>query len=57
MEIAPYTALSQSSLFQAVGVQVMKMQKQQIEQQSQGFVQMLERSVQPNLGSNLDVKV
>ncbi|WP_219836393.1 YjfB family protein [Paenibacillus sp. R14(2021)] len=58
MDIASLsTSLSQSNLAQAVGISVLKIAKDQSEQQGQQFVQMLERSVQPNLGGNFDVRV
>lgn len=58
MDIASASiALSQANLSQAVGISVLKMATDQSAQQGQGLVQMLERSVQPNLGSNLDIRV
>ncbi|MDR6553040.1 YjfB family protein [Paenibacillus qinlingensis] len=49
--------LAHNNLSQAVGISVMKMAKDQFTDQSQQMIQMLERSVQPNLGGNLDIRV
>ncbi len=51
------TALSQSSLKQAVGIQVLAIAKNQAEIQGQMFVQMVGQSLDPNVGRNLDIKV
>jgi hypothetical protein len=50
-------ALSQSNLSQAVGVSVFKIAKDESIQQGQELVQMMQQSVQPNLGSMLDIRV
>ncbi|WP_082593730.1 YjfB family protein [Paenibacillus sp. Soil766] len=50
-------SLAQNNLSQAVGISVMKMAKEQMADQGQQMVQMIERSVQPNLGGNLDIRV
>jgi hypothetical protein len=50
-------SLSQYNLSQAVGISVLKMAKEQSSEQSQQLVQMMELSVQPNLGGNLDISV
>ncbi|MEK3885239.1 YjfB family protein [Paenibacillus sp. PL2-23] len=58
MDIAAMsTALSQASLSQAVGIKVLNMAKGQAEQQSQQFVQMMNASLDPNLGKHLDLRV
>lgn len=58
MDIAAMsTSLSQAALKQAAGIRVLSMAKNQAVQQGQDFVQMLQQSVQPNLGKNLDIKI
>ncbi|UUZ84670.1 YjfB family protein [Paenibacillus sp. P26] len=58
MDIASLSmASSQSTLTQAVGIRVLQMAKDQAVQQGQDLVQMMQRSVQPNLGGNLDIRV
>lgn len=42
---------------QSVGIQVLSMAKDQAVQQGQDLVQMMQRSAQPNLGGNLDIKI
>ncbi|MCR8644193.1 YjfB family protein [Paenibacillus sp. N1-5-1-14] len=57
MDIAALSiAMKQSSLSQAVNVRLLKMTNDQATQVSQDFVKMLEQSVQPNLGGNIDIK-
>ncbi|GIO85192.1 hypothetical protein J25TS5_21240 [Paenibacillus faecis] len=51
------TALSQSSLKQAVGISVLKMAKEQSVTEGQALIKMMEQSVNPNLGGNIDIKV
>lgn len=51
------TALSQSSLKQAVGISVLKMAKEQTATEGQALVKMMEQSVNPNLGGTIDIKV
>lgn len=51
------TALSQSSLKQAVGISVLKMAKEQTVTEGQALVKMMEQSINPNLGGNIDIKV
>ncbi|MCA1295121.1 YjfB family protein [Paenibacillus sp. alder61] len=51
------TALSQSSLKQAVGISVLKMAKEQTVTEGQALIKMMEQSVNPNLGGNIDIKV
>ncbi|WP_068662971.1 YjfB family protein [Paenibacillus oryzisoli] len=50
-------SFAQNDLSQAVGISVLKMAKEQMTEQGQQMVQLIERSVQPNLGGNLDIKV
>lgn len=58
MDIAALSiSMSQASLSQAVGLRVMSMAKNQADIQSQGLVQMMAKSVDPNLGNELDVSV
>ncbi|MNT98382.1 hypothetical protein D3C72_2409550 [compost metagenome] len=58
MDIAALsTSLSQASLSQAASIKVLSMGKQQMEQQGQGLIKMMESSVNPNVGNNLDIKV
>ncbi|WP_084402975.1 YjfB family protein [Paenibacillus antarcticus] len=57
MDIAALSiGLAQSNLKQAVGISVLKMSKDQASGESQALVKMLEQSVQPNLGGNIDIK-
>lgn len=49
-------ASSQSNLLQGVGIRVLQMAKDQEVQKGQDLVQMMQRSVQPNLGGNLDIR-
>lgn len=51
------TSLSQTSLSQAVGIRVLSMAKDQAVQQGNDLVRMMELSVNPNVGRQLDVKV
>ncbi|WP_339319484.1 YjfB family protein [Paenibacillus sp. FSL R10-2734] len=58
MDIAALSmAMSQASLAQNVGIQVMSIAKNQAETQSQIMVEMLGKSVAPNLGKTLDISV
>ncbi|CAH1059456.1 MULTISPECIES: YjfB family protein [Paenibacillus] len=58
MDIAALSmAMSQASLAQNVGIQVMSIAKNQAETQSQMMVEMLGKSVAPNLGKTLDISV
>ncbi|SFS84006.1 YjfB family protein [Paenibacillus sp. BC26] len=57
MDIAALSmSLSQINLSQAVGISVLRIAKDQSSEQSQQMIQMMERSVQPNLGGNLDIR-
>jgi len=51
------TVMKQNSLSQAVGLRLLKMSNDQATQNGQNIVKMMEQSVQPNLGGNLDLKV
>ncbi|WP_337098800.1 YjfB family protein [Paenibacillus sp. YIM B09110] len=58
MDIAALSvSLAQSNLSQAVGISVLKMATEQSTDQVQQLVKMMELSVQPNLGGNLDISV
>ena len=58
MDIAALSmSLSQASLSQAVGLKVASLVKGQAEAQSQGLVQMMNGSLDPNLGKRLDIRV
>ncbi|NQX59509.1 YjfB family protein [Paenibacillus qinlingensis] len=58
MDIAAMSMISaQNNFSQAVGISVLKMAKEQMTEQGQQVVQLIERSVQPNLGGNLDISV
>ncbi|MCF2719099.1 MULTISPECIES: YjfB family protein [Paenibacillus] len=57
MDIAALsTGMSQASLAQAVSVKVLSMAKDQAGEQGQALVQMMEKSVQPHLGGQLDIR-
>jgi len=56
MDIAALSiSLAQSNLSQAVGISVLKMATDQSTDIAQQLVKMMELSVQPNLGGNLDI--
>lgn len=58
MDIAALSmAMSQASLAQNVGIQVMSLAKDQAETHGQALVEMLEKSIDPNLGKTLDISV
>lgn len=58
MDIAALSiSMSQASLSQAVGLRVLNMAKNQANIQSEGLTQMMEKSVDPNLGKKLDISV
>lgn len=58
MDIAALsTSLSGASLSQAAGIKVLAMAKGQAEQQGQSLVQMMNASLDPNLGKHLDIRV
>ncbi|WP_068615540.1 YjfB family protein [Paenibacillus tuaregi] len=54
---AAATAMSQSALSQAVGIKVLNMAKNQAETQAQNMVQMIQKSMDPNLGRQLDISI
>ena len=49
--------LNQSQLQTQAGIQVLLKAMNVSEIQSQGIIQMLEHSVQPHLGGNIDIKI
>ncbi|MGF7046190.1 hypothetical protein J2T13_000652 [Paenibacillus sp. DS2015] len=56
MDIAALSiSMNQASLSQAVGIKLLTISKDQVEIQGNNLVQMLEKSVAPNLGRNLDI--
>ncbi|GGG54476.1 MULTISPECIES: YjfB family protein [Paenibacillus] len=58
MDIAALSvSLNQSALSQAVGIKVLSMANKQAEQQGQGIVQLMNASLNPNVGQNLDIRV
>jgi len=61
MDITSVAALSismnQSSLSQQVGIAVTKKAMTTSEESAQALIKMMELSVNPNLGSNIDVSV
>ena len=58
MDIAALSmSLSQASLSQAVSLKVMNLAKGQAETQSQALVQMMNGSLDPNLGKRLDIRI
>ena len=58
MDIAAFSsAASQAALAQAVSLRVMGMVKDQAVSQNAELLKMMELSVNPNLGGQLDIKV
>lgn len=58
MDIAALsTGMSQAGLAQAVSMKVVAMAKDQATEQGQAMIQMMEKSVQPHLGGQLDIRV
>lgn len=58
MDIAALSSgLSQMKLAQAVSVSVAKISMDTVETQANEMVKMLEQSVQPHLGGNLDIRL
>lgn len=58
MDIAALsTVMSQSSLSQAVSLKVLNLAKDSAVQQGQQLVQMMNGSLDPNLGHRIDIKV
>ncbi|WP_082053178.1 YjfB family protein [Gordoniibacillus kamchatkensis] len=58
MDIAAVsTSLSQSGLQQSVGISILKQSMDAATEQNQVLIQMMQQSVQPYLGGNLDIKI
>ncbi|SFE12719.1 Putative motility protein [Paenibacillus algorifonticola] len=58
MDIAALsTSLSQASLGTAVSIRMLDIGQDQMQVQAQGLIKMMELSVNPNVGSLLDIKV
>ncbi|REK77132.1 YjfB family protein [Paenibacillus paeoniae] len=49
-------ALSRSKLSQSVGIKMLSIAKGQAEQQGQQLTEMISKSLDPNLGQNLDLR-
>ncbi|WP_424452482.1 YjfB family protein [Paenibacillus pinisoli] len=49
-------ALSQSKLAQSVGIKMLSIAKGQAEQQGQQLAEMIGKSLDPNIGQNLDIR-
>ncbi|MNE48455.1 hypothetical protein D3C76_27010 [compost metagenome] len=57
MDIAALsTGIAQSNLKQAVNISVLKMSQDQSEVNAQALIKMMEQSVLPHLGGNIDIK-
>lgn len=54
---AASTAMSQGALAQAVSIRVMNMAKNQAELQGQNLMRLMEQSLNPNVGKNLDISI
>ncbi|MCE5172148.1 YjfB family protein [Paenibacillus profundus] len=58
MDIAAIsTVMNQNRLSQEVSIRVLKMSNDQASQIGQDIIKMMEQSVQPNLGGNIDIKL
>lgn len=58
MDIAAYsTANAQTSLMQAVGTTVLKKTMDMVEAEGAQLAQMMELSVNPNVGANIDIRI
>ena len=58
MDIAALsTSMSQSSLAQEVNIRVLMLAQQQAQVQGQNLAQLMEKSVDPNLGRSLDISI
>ncbi|MDQ0088677.1 hypothetical protein J2T12_002087 [Paenibacillus anaericanus] len=58
MDIAALsTRMAQTNLQQEVSISVVKMSKDQAVIEGQALIKMMEQSVLPNLGGNLDIKL
>lgn len=57
MDIAALSRnMAQSSLKEAVSISVLKMSNDQAAIEGQALIQLMEKSVLPHLGSNIDIK-
>ncbi|MCY9515981.1 YjfB family protein [Paenibacillus apiarius] len=54
---ATSTAMNQTRLSQEVSIRVLKMSNDQASQMGQDIIKMMEQSVKPNLGGNIDIKI
>jgi hypothetical protein len=54
---ATSTAMAQSSLSLEVGMKVLSLAKDQSKQQGEANVQMMQQSLDPNLGRKIDIRV
>lgn len=52
-----YSQFSSSGLPQAIGIMMLSKAKESAELQGAQMVQMMQQSVQPHLGGNLDIRV
>lgn len=50
-------SMAQANVQSAVGVSLLKMANEAAKQQGEQLVQMMMQSVQPHLGSNIDIRV
>lgn len=58
MDIAALsTSLNQAAVAQAASLKVLVLAKNQAETQGQNLVRMMEQSINPNLGKNLDISI
>jgi len=58
MDIAAASILiKQQQLIQQVGISVMKKAMSSAETNTEALIKMMEQSVQPNLGQNIDIKL
>jgi Putative motility protein len=57
MDIAALSVMNQSQIQQQASLSVMKMAMNTAEQNSVELTKMLEQSVQPHLGSSIDLKL
>jgi hypothetical protein len=58
MDVAAVSVLmKQEQVMQQVGIAVMKKAMSSAEMDTEALIQMLEQSVQPNLGQNIDIKL
>ncbi|MGN7360424.1 YjfB family protein [Paenibacillus sp. SAF-054] len=58
MDIAALsTSMSQAALAQQVSLSVLSMAKGQAELQGQNLIQLMEKSIDPNLGKKLDISI